>query len=197
MIKHFITLNSFAWFQVSAAIPLGLLTLHDMPRICPETSIRNCHSTPRNNPEERSLISSSTSCPLKMWPICCPVTSARNCHSRLRKIPEERRSKIVLFLEALFLWTRLFIYLNISFYLFYFAVSSVTSCNNILFCRATEGIAMMHNITTALYLSHNLTRTYSTRTIYSEWCRRWISGREIRPFFSLLIYTSVKLPETW
>jgi len=40
----------------------------------------------------------------------------------------------------------------------------------------------MHNIMTELYLAHNLTRAYSTRRTYSEWCRRWISGRETRPF---------------
>ena len=41
---------------------------------------------------------------------------------------------------------------------------------------------MMHNLTTALYLSHSLTRANSTRITYSDWCRRWISDREIRPF---------------
>jgi hypothetical protein len=59
------------------------------PIRCPETSVKDYHSTPRYIPEERRSHQHRGG---RMGPIRCPETSVKDYHSTLRYTPEGRRS---------------------------------------------------------------------------------------------------------
>jgi hypothetical protein len=170
-IKRFIPEIALHDFRPPQSCLLDFLTPDDGPKICPETSKRNYHSAPRKIKKPRSLISSTTSWPLHMWPergygiITLGSVNSQNS-----------TDLIAVFLEARGPFSMNVIIYSVfdtSFHLLYFAASNVTACSNYLIvlsgywrhsldAQHYDGAVPFIQLNTRLFNKNNLFRAMSS-----------------------------------